>query len=84
MSADDFRTWQGVVFGRAVSTLRSVETLPSAWGFVLSDKRDPVICIIDGNAKLTDQIEGEDVADDPHRGTPSRGHNTTPLAMEKL
>ena len=34
LSADDLRTWQGVVLGRAVSTLRSVETQPSAWGFV--------------------------------------------------
>ena len=31
---DDLRTWQGVVLGRAVSTLRSVETQPLAWGFV--------------------------------------------------
>ena len=36
LSVDDLRTWQGVVLGRAVSTLRSVETQPSAWGFVLS------------------------------------------------
>jgi hypothetical protein len=28
LSVDDLRTWQGVVLGRAVSTLRSVETLP--------------------------------------------------------
>lgn len=33
--AYDLRTWRGVVLGRAVSTLRSVETQPSAWGFVL-------------------------------------------------
>jgi hypothetical protein len=26
LSVDDLRTWQGVVLGRAVSTLRSVET----------------------------------------------------------
>ncbi|KAL0103827.1 hypothetical protein PUN28_017864 [Cardiocondyla obscurior] len=31
----------GVVLGRAVTTLRSVETQPSAWGFVLSVRRDP-------------------------------------------
>ena len=37
LSVDDLRTWQGVVLGRAVSTLRSVETQPSAWGFVLSN-----------------------------------------------
>ncbi|KAL1487541.1 hypothetical protein ABEB36_015791 [Hypothenemus hampei] len=36
LSVDDLRTWQGVVLGRAVSTLRSVETQPLAWGFVLS------------------------------------------------
>jgi len=30
LSVDDLRTWQGVVLGRAVSTLRSVETQPSA------------------------------------------------------
>lgn len=42
MSVDDLRTWQGVVLGRAVSTLRSVETQPSAWGFVLSVRRDPI------------------------------------------
>lgn len=41
LSVDDLRTWQGVVLGRAVSTLRSVETQPSAWGFVLSMRRDP-------------------------------------------
>lgn len=35
LSVDDLRTWQGVVLGRAVSTLRSVETQPLAWGFVL-------------------------------------------------
>jgi hypothetical protein len=29
LSVDDLRTWQGVVLGRAVSTLRSVERLPS-------------------------------------------------------
>lgn len=29
--ADDLRTWRGVVSGRAVITLRSVKTLPSAW-----------------------------------------------------
>ena len=28
---DDLRTWRGVVSGRAVITLRSVKTLPSAW-----------------------------------------------------
>ena len=28
LSVDDLRTWQGVVLGRAVSTLRSVETQP--------------------------------------------------------
>jgi hypothetical protein len=32
LSVDDLRTWQGVVLGRAVSTLRSVETQPLAWG----------------------------------------------------
>lgn len=42
LSVDDLRTWQGVVSGRAVSTLRSVETRPLAWGFVLSYRRDPV------------------------------------------
>ncbi len=42
LSADDLRTWRGVVLGRAVSTLRSVETQPSAWGFVLSVRRDPI------------------------------------------
>ncbi len=42
LSVDDLRTWQGAVFGRAVSTLRSVDTQPSAWGFVLSIRRDPV------------------------------------------
>ena len=41
LSVDDLRTWQGVVPGRAVSTLRSIETQPLAWGFVLSDRRDP-------------------------------------------
>lgn len=40
LSADDLRTWQGVVLGRAVSTLRSVETRPLAWGFVSSKRRD--------------------------------------------
>ena len=44
LSADDLRTWRGVVLGRAVSTLRSVETLPLAWGFVLVERRDPVVC----------------------------------------
>lgn len=39
---DDLRTWRGVVLGRAVSTLRSVETQPSAWGFVPSSGRGPV------------------------------------------
>lgn len=42
LSVDDLRTWQGVVLGRAVSTLRSVETQPLAWGFVLSVRRDPL------------------------------------------
>ncbi|CAH1107513.1 unnamed protein product [Psylliodes chrysocephalus] len=41
LSVDDLRTWQGVVPGRAVSTLRSIETQPLAWGFVLSIRRDP-------------------------------------------
>src|SRR5436190_385596 len=40
-SVDDLGTWRGVVLGRAVTTLRSVETQPSAWGFVLSVRRDP-------------------------------------------
>ena len=31
----DLGTWRGVVLGRAVTTLRSVETQPLAWGFVL-------------------------------------------------
>ncbi|XP_061942836.1 uncharacterized protein LOC133667589 [Apis cerana] len=35
-SVDDLGTWRGVVLGRAVTTLRSVETQPYAWGFVLS------------------------------------------------
>ena len=39
LSVDDLRTWQGVVLGRAVSTLRSVETLPLAWRFVPSTGR---------------------------------------------
>lgn len=34
-SVDDLRTWRGVVLGRAVTTLRSVETQPFARGFVL-------------------------------------------------
>lgn len=38
----DLGTWRGVVLGRAVTTLRSVETQPLAWGFVLSDRRDPL------------------------------------------
>ncbi|KAL0098559.1 hypothetical protein PUN28_020515 [Cardiocondyla obscurior] len=38
---DDLGTWRGVVLGRAVTTLRSVETQPSAWEFVLSVRRDP-------------------------------------------
>ncbi|KAL7294995.1 hypothetical protein TKK_0011704 [Trichogramma kaykai] len=38
-SVDDLGTWQGVVLGRAVTTLRSVETQPLAWGFVLSERR---------------------------------------------
>lgn len=42
LSVDDLRTWQGVVSGRAVSTLRSVETRPLAWGFVFVEfRRDP-------------------------------------------
>jgi hypothetical protein len=41
LSVDDLRTWQGVVLGRAVSTLRSVETQPLAWGFVLSRDETP-------------------------------------------
>ena len=52
MSADDLRTWQGVVLGRAVSTLRSVETQPLAWGFVLSKRRDPVHAFIVDDAEL--------------------------------
>ena len=40
-SVDDLGTWRGVVLGRAVTTLRSVETQPYAWGFVLSARRDP-------------------------------------------
>ncbi|XP_061942873.1 uncharacterized protein LOC133667674 [Apis cerana] len=35
-SVDDLGTWRGVVLGRAVTTLRSVETQPYAWGFVLA------------------------------------------------
>ena len=34
-------TWQGDVLDRAITMLRSVETQPSAWRFVLSDGRDP-------------------------------------------
>lgn len=41
LSVDDLRTWQGVVLGRAVSTLRSVETQPFAWGFVSMCKTRP-------------------------------------------
>ena len=40
-SVDDLGTWRGVVYGRAVTTLRSVETQPNAWGFVLSVRQDP-------------------------------------------
>lgn len=40
-SVDDLGTWRGVVLGRAVTTLRSVETQPYAWGFVLSVRRGP-------------------------------------------
>lgn len=43
-SVDDLGTWRGVVLGRAVTTLRSVETQPLAWGFVLSVRRDPTRC----------------------------------------
>ena len=46
LSADDLRTWRGVVLGRAVSTLRSVETQPLAWGFVLVERRDPAVCCV--------------------------------------
>ena len=45
-SVDDLGTWRGVVLGRAVTTLRSVETQPYAWGFVLSVRRDPAIIYI--------------------------------------
>ena len=44
-SVDDLGTWRGVVLGRAVTTLRSVETQPLAWGFVLSVRRGPVIFV---------------------------------------
>lgn len=40
-SVDDLGTGRGVVLGRAVTTLRSVETQPYAWGFVLSVRRGP-------------------------------------------
>ena len=39
-SVDDLGTGRGVVLGRGVNTLRSVETQPNAWGFVLSVRRD--------------------------------------------
>jgi hypothetical protein len=38
-SVDDLRTKRGVVLGRAVTTLRSVETQPSLGGFVLPLRR---------------------------------------------
>jgi hypothetical protein len=34
-SVDDLRAKRGVVLGRAVTTLRSVETQPSLGGFVM-------------------------------------------------
>jgi hypothetical protein len=34
-SVDDLGTERGVVYGRAVATLRSVETQPLAWGIRL-------------------------------------------------
>ena len=40
-SVDVLDTRRGVVLGRAVTTLRSVETQTYAWGLVLSVKRDP-------------------------------------------
>ena len=39
-SVDDLGTWRGVVLGRVVTTLRSVETKTYAWGLVLSVRRD--------------------------------------------
>ena len=41
-SVDDFRTGRGVVLGRAVPMLRSVETQPLTGGFVLMDGRIPL------------------------------------------
>lgn len=46
-SVDDLSTWRGVVLGRAVTTLRSVETQPFAWGFVMSALRSPSSCVCD-------------------------------------
>ena len=40
LSVDDLRTGRGVVLGRAVATLRSVETQPLVWGFVLLFRRE--------------------------------------------
>ena len=42
MSVDDFRTGRGVVLGRAVPMLRSVETQPLTGGFVLMAGRSPL------------------------------------------
>ena len=39
LSVDDLRTGRGVVLGRAVPMLRSVETQPLTGGFVLMDGR---------------------------------------------
>lgn len=41
LSVDDLRTGRGVVLGRAVPMLRSVETQPLTGGFVLMAGRTP-------------------------------------------
>ena len=44
-SADDLGTGRGVVLGRAVATLRSVETHPLAWRIRLVGKTRPPLTI---------------------------------------
>ena len=44
-SADDLGTGRGVVLGRAVATLRSVETHPLAWRIRLVGETRPLQCI---------------------------------------
>ena len=89
---DDSRTWRGVVRGRAVPTLRSVKTQPSAWeirvyGYTSLPRRErvrpaprrDVLCYMRGEARA---LAG--VCFSSHRCFKRLGRNGAPLGRFAL